>query len=178
MGSITVVIYVGSRNHASTEMMVYVRNAGFTPGIASEANKSETPRALGGRRTDNTHGLECILCYATAGEAEDGVECKRSSVKIRKVGSSGRKRVHERAFLVASIHVSSVTRVMSVGNTRFLESNGALLSLHSLTLSLPSSSCRETVPLSPYLSRSFPPSAGRTSPRYLLWPVRAYVHGK
>lgn len=39
---------------------------------------------------------------------------------------SGRKGAYQRAFLVASIHVSSVTRVMSVGNTRFLESNGAL----------------------------------------------------
>ena len=48
----------------------------------------------------------------------------------------GEKGARDRAFLVASIHVSSVTRVMSVGNTRFLESNGALFSLF-LTLSAP-----------------------------------------
>lgn len=41
-----------------------------------------------------------------------------------------RKRSYDRAFLVASIHVSSVTRVMRVGNTRFLESSGAVFSFH------------------------------------------------
>lgn len=51
---------------------------------------------------------------------------KRGEKKKRARDRSGRKGAYQRAFLVASIHVSSVTRVMSVGNTRFLESNGAL----------------------------------------------------
>ena len=80
------------------------------------------------------------------------------------------------SFLVASIHVSSVTRVMSVGNTRFLESNGA--SAISLAYSI-LSVAQLAAPLSPvFIFRRFYPSARRTSPRYLLWPVRAYVHGK
>lgn len=50
--------------------------------------------------------------------------------------SRGRKRSYDRAFLVASIHVSSVTRVMSVGNTRFLESSGAAFSPSASPFSL------------------------------------------
>jgi len=62
---------------------------------------------------------------------------KKSERKESRVGSRERKRSYDHAFLVASIHVSSVTRVMSVGNTRFLESSGAVFSFRPLFSSFP-----------------------------------------
>lgn len=68
----------------------------------------------------------CVYVYVYSMYRQKRGGKKRGEKKRRARDRSGRKGAYQRAFLVASIHVSSVTRVMSVGNTRFLESNGAL----------------------------------------------------
>lgn len=125
----------------------------------------------------------CVCVCSFLGMVEEGggrgeVGEKKEEHKKRRNewDRSGRKGAYQRAFLVASIHVSSVTRVMSVGNTRFLESNGALpFSLSAAALLLPSP---PSIYLSSFSLFPFSRSARQTSPCYLLWPVRAYVHGK
>lgn len=105
-----------------------------------------------------------VTCHDV--EYTRGAGVKRRKKSKRKGGSRGdsrrRKRSYDRAFLVVSIHVSSVTRVMSVGNTRFLESSGAVFSFR---------------PLFP-LFLSPLPSTWLTSRRYLLLSISVYVHGK
>jgi len=104
----------------------------------------------------------------TASTCQDGntnVGRKKGERKGDRIGSRGRKRSYDHAFLVASIHVSSVTRVMSVGNTRFLESNGAVFSFYS--------------PFFP--SFSFPSLSSCPTDYLVLFIIvcrRIYVHGK
>lgn len=68
------------------------------------------------------YGVTPALVERTGKVREKGTELARGE----------RKRSYDHAFLVASIHVSSVTRVMSVGNTRFLESSEAVFSFRPL----------------------------------------------
>lgn len=95
-------------------------------------------------------GLSSNCRRAEDAEGERGKVCARRPRRAtvytapvggtKKIGEKGRgggsvekkKELHDRAFLVASIHVSSVTRVMSVGNTRFLESSGTVFSFRPL----------------------------------------------
>jgi len=92
------------------------------------------------RRAEDAEGERGEWCVrAAASTCHDGVrgagrKDEKDGRKRERGGGSRwrRKRSYDRAFLVASIHVSSVTRVMSVGNTRFLESSGAVFSFRPL----------------------------------------------
>jgi len=128
------------------------------PSDRAPSNERETK---GGERAASTAQRRC-------GKNEKQPEKKEWGICGEGEDSRGRKRRYDRAFLVASIHVSSVTRVMSyVKEIRgFSSQAGTVLPFRLLGLSLSLSL------LSPF------PSAWLVPRRYLLLSIGMYARGK